>query len=164
VVVVAAVKPELAWTGASMAVIGSLIGSMFLFVLARKGGEAYLSRYTARGRGAALKRWFVRYGMLTIFVPGLVPIPMPLKIFELSAGALGVRPVVFVVVLLTARIGRYFGLAWLGTQLGDQTIPYLKSHIVLLLAMSTVLFVMLYLLIRWLDRNRKLPAALTETE
>ena len=164
VVVVAAMSPGAAWSGAGMAVLGSLIGSIFLFMLARKGGEAYLSRYTASGRGAALKAWFLRYGMLTIFVPAIVPVPMPLKIFELSAGALGVRPVVFATVLLAGRILRYFGLAWLGTQLGDQTVPYLKSHLMFLLLLSVALFATLYLVIRWLDRNHKLPEALTETE
>jgi membrane protein DedA with SNARE-associated domain len=152
-----------AYTAAAAAVVGSIIGSMVLFFIARKGGEQYLNRYTSRGRGARLKAWFLEYGLVTVFVPALVPIPMPLKIFILSAGALDINPFSFALVLAVARVPRYFFLAWLGTRLGDQTLPYLKSHVWELLAFSTVLFALLYLLIRVLDRKHKI-ARLTESE
>jgi membrane protein DedA with SNARE-associated domain len=152
-----------AYRAAGAAVVGSIIGSLILFYIARKGGEQYLSRYTSSGRGARLKAWFLEYGMLTVFVPACVPIPMPLKVFILSAGALGVSPVTFTLVMAAARIPRYFILAWLGTKLGDQTLPYLKRHVWELLAFSAVLFILLYLLIRVLDRKHKI-ARLTESD
>src|SRR5207237_553748 len=139
-----------------MAVTGSIIGSLILFYIARKGGEAYLERHTLSRSGARLKRWFLEYGLVTIFVPALIPIPMPLKVFVVSAGALGISPLVFTVVLLIARVPRYFGLAWLGLQLGSQTLPYLKSHMWQLVAWAIVLFAALYLLIKLVDRRRRL--------
>src|SRR5947209_15560499 len=108
---VAVTSPQYAYAAAGMAVLGSIIGSLILLFIARKGGEAYLDRYTAKPRGARLRSWFLEFGLLTIFVPALIPIPMPLKIFILSAGALGVSPLVFTLLLLAARIPRYFGLA-----------------------------------------------------
>ena len=98
-----------------------------LFLIARKGGEEYHRRHTSSARGAKLRAWFHEYGLLTVFVPAFVPvIPLPLKIFIISAGALEESPVTFSIVLLAARIPRYMFLAWLGSRLGADTIPYLR--------------------------------------
>ncbi len=152
-------NPAGAWLSASAAVVGSVGGSLFLFHLARKGGERYLARYTSSWRGARLREWFVRYGMLTVVVPALLPIPMPLKIFVLSAGALGVHPLVFAGVLGAARLVRYFGLAWLGMHLGQQTLPYLKSHVVELLLIAVALFAVLFLIVRQFGPKRGAEAS-----
>ncbi len=157
--------PQSAYTSAGMAVLGSLIGSLFLFFIARKGGEAYLDKYTASPQGARLKRWFLEYGLLTVFVPAGVPIiPMPLKVFILSAGALGVGPIVFTVVLLAARVIRYYAIAYLALQLGNQTLPYLRHHICQLLAIAVAVFATLYLLIRFADKRRKLGQLVSDSE
>lgn len=161
---VAISNPRAAYAAAGMAVLGSIIGSLVLFLAARKGGEAYLERHTVSARGATLKQWFLEYGLLTILVPALVPVPMPLKLFILSAGALGVSPLVFTLVLLAARIPRYFGLAWLGLQLGDQTLPYLTHHLWQLGVTAVLLFLVLYLLVKLLDRRRKLRQLVTDSE
>jgi undecaprenyl-diphosphatase len=155
VVVLAALDHSQAFLAATAAIVGSLIGSLVLFYVARKGGEAYLQRYTASGRGAKFRAWFLEYGMLTVFVPAFVPvIPMPVKIFILSAGALGVSPVTFTLVLAAARIPRYLFLAWLGTRLGKETIPYLRHHIWELVSLAVALFVMLYIGVRVLHARR----------
>jgi len=156
VVVLAAVHGSSAIAGATMAVIGSVLGSLILFAIARKGGEVYLSSHTISRRGRLLKRWFARYGLLTIFVPALIPIPMPLKVFVISAGALGISPILFAAVLTVARIVRYFGLALLAMELGDRTIPYLKHHIIELVIVALVTLVTLYLIIYWLERKNPL--------
>ncbi|MGA3027507.1 MAG: VTT domain-containing protein [Bryobacteraceae bacterium] len=154
VVVVAAANHRAAWAAAGMGVLGSLVGSLALFYIARKGGEAYLARYTSTGRGARFKAWFDRYGLVTVFVPAAVPIPMPMKVFVLSAGALEVSPVWFAVVLLAARIPRYFIIAWLGTRLGPQTLPFLKAHVGALVLLAVVLCLLFFLIIRVADRKR----------
>ncbi len=151
---------DAAWLVASLAVIGSLIGSFFLYFLARKGGERFLAKYTSKGRGATLRRWFTRYGMVTVVVPALFPIPLPMKIFILSAGALGVHPLVFAGVVVGARSIRYFGLAWLGTKLGAGTIPYLKSHVGVMLLIAAAVFLGLFLLIHYFGPKPKIEADL----
>ena len=148
-------KPELAGVFASLTVIGSLIGGMALFYIARKGGEAYLVKYTADGRGQTLKRWFLEYGLITVFIPALLIIPLPLKIPEVCAGALGVRPVPFFLTLLAARIPRYFGMAYLGAQLGEEGFrPWIKAHAWQMGAFAVALFAALYLMIL-ITRARK---------
>lgn len=165
VILVSIATPQSAYPAAGMAVLGSLIGSLILFLIARKGGEAYLDKYTATPRGARLKSWFLEYGLLTIFVPAAVPIiPMPLKVFILSAGALGVSPVVFSLVLLVARLIRYYAIAYLALQLGNQTLPYLRHHIWQLVGIAVAVFVSLYVLIRLADRRHKLRKLLTDPE
>jgi membrane protein YqaA with SNARE-associated domain len=163
IITIAALDHSSAYWAAGAGAAGSLIGSLILFLIARKGGEVYLSRFTSKGRGAKLKDWFLEYGLLTVFVPALVIVPLPMKIAVLSAGALGVSPVAFLLVIAAARIPRYVFLAWLGTRLGTDTLPYLKHHTLQLAIFAVLLFGVLYLLIRLLDRRHKL-ARLTESE
>jgi len=84
-------------------------------------------------------------------------IPMPMKIFILSAGALGVSPLTFIIVITAARIPRYMFLAWLGTRLGKETLPYLRQHIWEFILLAAVLFVILYFAITWLHNRRIRP-------
>ncbi len=159
VILLAALDHSQAYWAACAAIAGSVAGTLGLFYIARKGGEAYLQRYTSSGRGAKLRAWFLEYGLLTVFVPAFVPvIPLPLKVFVLSAGALGVRPRTFALVLTAARIPRYLFLAWLGTRLGNDTLPYLRHHLWELIWFAVGLFVLLYLGIRvehgWRLRKR----------
>ncbi len=127
VILISAVHPSQAYFAAAMATAGSFAGNLLLFYIGRKGGEAYLERHTLHARGRRLRAWFLEYGLLTILVPGLVIVPLPLKVFVLSAGALGVKPMRFSIVLLIARLPRYFFLAWLGTRLGQKYHPLLGA-------------------------------------
>jgi membrane protein YqaA with SNARE-associated domain len=158
VVAVAAIDHSQAYWAAAAAIVGSVGGSLFLFFLARKGGEAYLHRHSLSTRGQHFRAWFLEYGLLTVFVPAFVPvIPMPVKIFILSAGALGVSPLRFMIVLTAARIPRYFFLAWLGTRLGADTWPYLRQHLWEFILLASVLFVILYFVVTWLHNRRIRP-------
>lgn len=146
-VLLTAKSPDQAYYLATITTIGSLIGGMILYFIARTGGEAYLAKYTSDGKGRKLKEWFLEYGLLTVFIPALVVIPMPLKIAEICAGALGVSPMAFFLTLLAARIPRFFGLAYLGSKLGEGSWPWVKAHAWHMAGFSALLFVGLYLLI-----------------
>ena len=156
IILIAVADHGQAYWAAATAMAGSLLGCLLLFLIARKGGEAYLHRHTISPREARFRAWFHEYGLLTVFVPAFVPIPLPLKIFIVSAGALGESPVTFMIVLAAARIPRYLFLAWLGTRLGRETMPYLRSHAWEFGLLAAGLFVLLYLVIRFLHK-RTLP-------
>ncbi len=143
------------YLSAALAVLGSLAGSVFLFYLGRKGGEAYLDARTQKGWPKRFRAWFHHYGEITIFIPALIPAPLPLKIFVLSAGALGMNRVHFALVILAARIPRYFGLAYLGARLGKEPLVFITTHIFQLLALSIALFLFLYFLVKLKDRMRR---------
>jgi len=151
-------RPADAWFSAAMAVIGSLIGTAFFYEVMRKGGERYLAGYTSSGRGLRFRAWFTRYGLVTVFIPALLPLPfLPFKAFAACAGAMRINRTRFVLVLLTARILRYSGLAFLGQQLGENSAAWLKSHLWHMGVFAAILFVALYVLIRWSDRGQARP-------
>ncbi len=155
VTVVAALGPERGYLSALLATVGSVIGCVILFYIARKGGQRFLDRYTSEGRSARFKEWFLRYGLITVFIPALLPIPLPLKVFVLCAGAFGVNVGSFILVLLAARIPRYFGLAYLGVQLGEHSGAWLKSHSKEILIFALALGLALYILVKLSDRRRR---------
>lgn len=153
----AAATPEKAYLSAALSVAGSVIGCFFLYWLARKGGTRYLEQHTQSRRATRFRKWFGVYGLTTVFVPALVPIlPLPLKVFVLSAGAFGVTPRSFVLTILAARIPRYFALAALGRAMGRESLPILNAH-KWELAIAAVLIATAMLL---LLRPRQAPAPL----
>lgn len=127
-VLVAVERPSIAWLCAALAVAGSTGGNVILFMAARRGGRIFMEKAAPGGRGERFRDWFARYGLITVFVPALVPIPMPLKLFVISAGVLRTSLTQFLTVILVARVVRYFGLAWLGVTLGRESTRFLKSH------------------------------------
>ncbi len=155
VVLLAVKTPHLAYQLAALAIVGSLIGGFFLYWIARRGGEAMLKKYRGRPSFVQFERWFQRYGLLTVFIPALIPIPMPLKFFVLCAGVFEVPPLTFGLVMTAARVPRYVALAYLGSKLGRESWPWLKVHVPHLLGLAVILFITLYLLILVLDRRRR---------
>jgi membrane protein YqaA with SNARE-associated domain len=153
-ILIAVQRPGVAWLCAGLAVAGSTIGNTVLFYTARKGGSRFIKDADPDGRAARFRGWFQRYGMVTVFVPALMPIPMPLKLFVISAGVLGTAAAEFIGVVVVARFLRYFGEAWLGITLGQQSSRFLKSHAWQFVAGAVILFVILYLFILIRDRRK----------
>jgi membrane protein YqaA with SNARE-associated domain len=155
-IAISTVSPGQAFPAAVCAVVGSMLGSLFLFLLARKGGHVMLAKYTESGRGKQLRHWFERYGLLTVFIPALSPVPMPLKIPVFCAAVLEVRTAYFLAIVLFARVIRYSALAYLGQRYGQQTLPYLETHWEHVLLIVMLLCGLSLLLLRWID-SRKPP-------
>jgi membrane protein YqaA with SNARE-associated domain len=153
-ILIAVEQPSAAWLCAGMAVAGSTVGNVILFWMARKGGQGFMNRAAPEGRAAKFRHWFRRYGMVTVLVPALVPIPMPLKLFVISAGVTGTALGEFVAVVLIARVLRYFGEAWLGITLGRESTRFLTTHAWDFVAGAVALFLVLYGFIRWRDATR----------
>ena len=153
VILVAAEAPERALLAVSMAVLGSMGGNLLLFYGARKGLARFVSRTPQPGRTSRFRGWFSRYGLATVFIPALVPIPLPLKVFVVSAGALRTRSSSFVLVILAARVLRYGAEAWLGVRLGEGSSAFLRQHVWELTGFAVALFAALYLLLWLADRR-----------
>ena len=156
VITLAAVHPASAFLAATLAVAGSAAGCMILFYISRKGGQLYLERQTRSDSTRKFRAWFQTYGLITVFIPALLPLPpLPTKVFVICAGALGVRPLPFLAVILAARIPRYFGLAWLGYQLGEHSMTWLRAHAWHLAGFALALCLLGALLVRLAERLRK---------
>lgn len=155
ILLVTIARPDSALLCAALAVLGSLIGCAIFHAIVSKGGEKLLNERTASPRGKKLRAWFLRYGLASVFVCALVPIPvMPLKVMALSACALGVSRTRYLAVMLAARVPRYGAMAYLGAQLGENSNAWLKAHLWHMGAGSLVLFIALYALLRASEKRQ----------
>lgn len=121
--------PARAWMAALLAVLGSLVGNLALFVAARHGRRLFRRPEPAPGERRRFEDWFRRYGLLTVFVPGVVPfVPIPLKVFVLSAGAFRTPFLRFLIVIVLARAIRFGGMVWLALEIGSGAQEFLMHH------------------------------------
>ena len=154
VILLSVKEPASAPLWAALAVLGSSTGNLVLFYLSRKGGQRLLKAEAPEGYRRRFRLWFNRYGLVTVFIPALIPIPMPLKFFVVSSGMLGISWMYFLGIVLLARCLRYGGEAYLGVQLGEHSSRYLQDHTRQLFAIAALLFIVLYLLILLNDHWR----------
>ncbi|HXE63739.1 MAG TPA: VTT domain-containing protein [Bryobacteraceae bacterium] len=157
-ILIAIERPSTAWWCAGIAIIGSSIGNVILFTLSRRGGRQFQARPPEEGRTKRFRAWFLRYGLLTIFIPAMIPIPMPMKLFVITAGVLGTPMGEFLAVIVSARSIRYFGEVWLGVRLGRESSGFLKVHAWQFIGSAIALFAFLYGLMVW--RHRTAPPEL----
>jgi len=147
--------PENAYFAAAVAVVGSLGGNILLFRAARIGGRRFVNVDTPEAEQHKFRRWFNRFGLLTIFIPAIVPfVPLPLKVFVVTAGAVHTPTSHFLGVILAARIVRYFGEAYLGILLGENAQGFLRENAWGIVAVLAVGALALVLLIKWYERRR----------
>ena len=113
---------------AFMATLGSVLGCLALYTVARKGGEAFLrKRFKASHIDRGL-RLYQKYGLLVVIIPALLPPPAPFKIFVLLAGVAAVPVWQFVIAVFIARFTRYFGEGLLAVWYGDRATAFIKEH------------------------------------
>jgi membrane protein YqaA with SNARE-associated domain len=107
---------------AALAIAGSLVGGYATWNLGRRGGEAALRRYVPARLLRRVIGWVERHRILAVFLPAVLPPPVPLSPFVLASGALGVSRSRFLVVYGSARTLRYSLIAWLGVVYGRHAI------------------------------------------
>ena len=136
---------------ASMATLGSLLGCVVLFLLARKGEEALFHK-KAGEHGHAIRHWVERNGFGGVLVAALLPPPTPFKFFVLAAGVFEVPLASFASAIALARAIRYFGIGYLAMRYGADAMPYLAAHklqvSVFVIALVTVSYALSRLLLR----------------
>jgi membrane protein DedA with SNARE-associated domain len=151
----AANTPSMAYVAAIAATVGSLCGNVALFRAARYGGKRFSREEAPEGRAKKFRAWFHRYGLLTVFIPAVTPIvPLPLKVFVISAGAMHTPLRRFLPVIVMARVIRYFGEAYLGMSLGLDAKGFLTHNAWKIAGLFLGLALVLIALIRWTDRRR----------
>jgi len=147
--------PQRAYFTALLALLGSITGNIALFQAARHGRRLFGRKQTQPGERSRFQQWFHRYGLLTVFVPGVVPfVPLPLKVFVISAGALHTPFDRFLAVILLARVIRYFGMAWLALQLGADAHGFLVHNAWTLVGAALAAALATYAVLYWNERRR----------
>jgi len=113
---------------AGAATAGSIVGSLVLFTIGRKGGEALLRKRFSVERSTRAMAFIEKYGLLAIIIPSLLPPPMPFKMFVLLSGAARMSVPRFMTAVAIGRGTRYFGEGLLALRYGDQTMAFIHEH------------------------------------
>jgi len=112
-----------------MATGGSVAGCYVLYLLAERGGEAFLARRLHERHVERTLALYRRRGVLALMVPALLPPPAPFKLFVLLAGVAEVRPLQFVGSIATARGLRYLVIGALAVRYGDYALELTRTHV-----------------------------------
>jgi membrane protein YqaA with SNARE-associated domain len=134
---------------AGMATLGSLAGCIWLYYLAKKGGEAMFRRYTGQ-RAARVRDWVLRNKFLSVAVPAILPPPLPFKPFVLAAGVFQVPVRTFAVALLVGRGLRYFLEGFLAVRYGPQAQRYFVENKLELTLLIIGTLLLTYAVTRWI--------------
>jgi membrane protein YqaA with SNARE-associated domain len=112
---------------AALAASGSLAGCIWLYLLAKKGGDVYFHRHGGRAARHA-KRWVQQRAFLSVFIPSILPPPLPFKVFVLAEGVFQVPLKTFIGALLLGRGLRYLAEGILAVRYGPAVVDYLIAH------------------------------------
>jgi membrane protein YqaA with SNARE-associated domain len=120
-------RPALFWVVALVAALGSAVGCLVLYRIARTGGDAMMSRF-AESRQEWVKEKVRRNDVLSVMVAMLGPPPFPTKLFILVAGVVRMDWRRFLAAVFVGRLIRFLGEAYLAVRLGDQAAETLKDY------------------------------------
>lgn len=132
---------------AAMATIGSSLGCVLLYFLARKVEEAAFHEKAGK-RAKKIRHWVEQNGFVGMLVAALLPPPTPFKFFVLAAGVFRVPLWSFASAITLARSVRYFAIGYLAVKYGSQALPFLASHKLLVATLIVVLVAVSYALSR----------------
>ena|SRR4051812_36048988 len=134
--------------------LGSVAGCFALYLVGRKGGEAFLRRRFSESHVDRAMGIFRKYGLLAVAVPSLLPPPVPFKPFVLAAGVAGVRPFDFLVAVSLGRGLRYFGEALLAVWYGERAAQFVRDNARPVSLAFAVVVLVLGVLWIWFNRRR----------
>lgn len=138
---------------AIMASLGSVLGCVVLYFIARKGGEAIFHKKAGK-HGHAIRHWVEQNGFLGMLIAALLPPPTPFKFFVLAAGVFEVPLFSYISAITIARLFRYFGMGYLAIRYGADAMPYLMRHKLRVTVFVILLVTVSYVLSRLLLKRR----------
>jgi membrane protein YqaA with SNARE-associated domain len=113
---------------AVMALVGSLMGAYLTYLLSKKGGKAALEKKFPRKKIKNIEQKFEKHGFAALFIPALLPPPIPMVPFLVGAGALQYPTKKFFASLGSGRAIRYFIVAWLGHHYGKPILGFFSAY------------------------------------
>ena len=105
-----------------MASLGSMLGSIPLYLLGYLGGEKVLRKRISEERFQRIHRSFEQHEFWAVMLPGMLPPPMPFKIFVLAAAVFEMRFRDFLAAIFAGRFVRFMTLALLTLWFGPQIV------------------------------------------
>lgn len=110
------------WLLTASAIAGSIIGGYATWHLGKKGGEATMKRWISARMLKRVNTWVGDHPILAVFLPAVLPPPIPLSPFILASGALGVSRERFLAAYSAARIARYSLVSLLAVKYGRHVV------------------------------------------
>lgn len=148
--------PGIAYWAAGLGSLGSVIGSVALYFLARRAGQAMLRRRISEHGILRLSDLVGRWGAAALIPVAMIPLPLPMKPVVLAAGIFQMPLGWFCLAVGFSRVVRYFGVVFLGIRYGDRAMELAADHLYLVVvacALLVALFVAIHRLSnRWLNR------------
>jgi membrane protein YqaA with SNARE-associated domain len=141
-----------------MASLGSVIGSIPLYIIGYLGGEKVLRKRITEKRFLRIHRSFEEHEFWALMFPAMLPPPMPFKIFVLGAAVFEMRFRDFVAAMFAGRFVRFLVLSllvlWFGPQIVGVLGTVFRQHIYWVLA-AVGLAVLAWLPVWWRKRAEK---------
>lgn len=127
----AAARPREGLRLAALTTLFSVLGGLLGYLLGALAYELVAPWIVQAGHGDSLelaKEWFAVWGVWVVLIAGFSPIPY--KLFTLTAGALAMPLLPFVLASVVGRGARFFAvgllMAWLGPQADRHLRPYME--------------------------------------
>jgi membrane protein YqaA with SNARE-associated domain len=144
-----------------MASLGSALGSIPLYIVGYIGGEKVLRKRISEERFLKIHRSFEQHEFWALMFPGMLPPPMPFKIFVLGAAVFEMRFRDFLAAIFAGRFVRFLVLSALTLWFGQQILQLLgglfRRHFYLLLGGIAIGALAFW----WLRRSKKASAPST---
>ncbi len=139
-------RPEKAWFYAAITSLSSVIGGLIGFYLGYYAFDNLVEPMIAAAgyteRYLQVVEWFRQYGFWVVFIAGFSPIPY--KVFTLSAGALHMAILPFLLASTVGRSARFFLVCSLIYWGGKPMEEKLRANIDLLGWIAVALVIILY--------------------
>lgn len=124
----------------AMASLGSALGSIPLYIIGYVGGEKVLRKRISEERFLKIHRSFERHEFWALMFPGMLPPPMPFKIFVLGAAVFEMNVWHFLGAIFAGRCVRFGVLSVLVLYFGPGIVSLagllFKQHWVLVLSLT----------------------------
>jgi len=110
-----------------MASLGSVLGSIPLYIIGYLGGEKVLRKRISEELFQRIHRSFEQHEFWALMFPAMLPPPMPFKIFVLGAAVFEMRFRDFVAATFSGRFVRFLVLSLLTLWFGPQIVGILGT-------------------------------------
>lgn len=147
----------------AMASLGSALGSIPLYLIGYWGGEKVLRKRISEERFLKIHRSFERNEFWALMLPGMLPPPMPFKVFVLGAAVFEMKFRDFLIAIFAGRFVRFFVLSvlvlWFGPQIINHFGGVFRHHWMLLSGAALEVGVLVWLLALRSKRSKRKSAA-----
>jgi membrane protein YqaA with SNARE-associated domain len=141
----------------ALASLGSALGSIPLYLIGYLGGEKVLRKRISEERFQKIHASFDHHEFWALMFPGMLPPPMPFKIFVLAAAVFEMRFTHFLAAIFLGRCVRFGILSalvlWLGPQFVQIAPGLVKEHLWVVIGGVVLAGVVVWLVLRRKSRG-----------